>query len=77
MVDGPRYLILGVRDNGPAERVLVGIANDEIASAEACYEEEIERYIEPVLPIELHSLELDGSMLLMLALNHCSEPPIC
>ncbi len=75
LVDGPRYLILGVRDNGPDERSFAGLLAKEVAEAGELYPPEISRFIEPALAIDLQTLELDGALVAIVALNDCVEPP--
>ena len=75
LVDGPRYLILGVRDVGSVERVFVWLAEEEIAAAYKRYRAEISRFIEPALELDIQALEIDGAMVMVIALNDCEEPP--
>ncbi len=75
LVDGPRYLILGVRDQGPNQRQFVGMTEDEVAEARSIYQALISAYIEPDLAIDFNVLDLDGNAVAILSLNHCDEPP--
>lgn len=75
LVDGPRYLIMGVRGDGPDDRVFVGISEAELSEARELYRVELSRFIEPPLEIDLESLELDGVTVAILALNDCVAPP--
>jgi len=75
LVDGPRYLIMGVRDHGPGEREIVGITDDELRYARESYPSLVERYIEPALSLEMRAAELDGSRALILALRAVDDPP--
>jgi len=75
LVDGPRYLIMGVRDGGPDDRSFVGISDEELDDAYELYQTQLTRYIEPVLKIDLETMELGGVPVAILALNDCAEPP--
>jgi hypothetical protein len=74
-VDGPRYLIMGVRGDGPDDRVFVGISAADLSEANELYRAQISRFIGPPLEIVLESLELDGVTVAILALNACAEQP--
>ncbi|MCZ6476006.1 MAG: ATP-binding protein [Gammaproteobacteria bacterium] len=75
LVDGPRYLIMGVRDSGPDGRIFVGISAAELGEAHEFYQTQIGRFIEPSLNIDLKSLEIDGASVAILTLNDCAQPP--
>ncbi|MGI9259747.1 MAG: AlbA family DNA-binding domain-containing protein [Gammaproteobacteria bacterium] len=75
LVDGPRYLILGVRDQGPDQRKFVGMTDAEIAEARKVYQALILKYVEPDLAIDFNALNLDGNAVAILSLNQCDEPP--
>ncbi|HEY5624478.1 MAG TPA: ATP-binding protein [Gammaproteobacteria bacterium] len=75
LVDESRYLILGVKDQGPGERSFSGISDEEIADARGLYAELIERYIEPRLDFGFDVVELDGSKVAVLSLAACDQPP--
>jgi hypothetical protein len=75
LVDGPRFLIMGVRDGGPDERSFIGISADELSEAQELYQARISRLIEPVLKIDLQSLQLDDVAVAIIALHDCDEPP--
>jgi len=75
LVDGSRYLIMGVRDGGPDDRSFVGISNEELDQAYESYQTQFSRYIEPALKIDLETMELDGVPVAILALNDCAEQP--
>ncbi|MEE8543573.1 MAG: hypothetical protein V3S94_06910, partial [Gammaproteobacteria bacterium] len=40
-VDGPRYLIMGVRGDGPDDRVFVGISAADLSEADKLYRSQI------------------------------------
>jgi hypothetical protein len=75
LVDGPRYLIMGVRDDGSGERQIVGVTDQELLDARELYSSLVARYIEPALNIDLRAVELDGSQVLILALSAVEDPP--
>ena len=75
MVDEPRYLIMGVRDGGLDDRSFVGISDEELDEAYERYQAQLSRYIEPVLKIDVETMELDGVPVAILALNGCAEQP--
>jgi hypothetical protein len=75
LVDGPRYLIMGVRDEGLGERQIVGVTDQELRDARELYPTLVARYIEPSLHLDLRAVELDGSQVLILALSAADDPP--
>jgi hypothetical protein len=75
LVDGPRFVIMGVRDDGPDERTFVGISAAELSGVHELCQTQISRFIEPSLKIDLESLELGGVTVAIFALNACNEPP--
>ncbi len=75
LVDGSRYLILGVRDQGPDQREFVGISDDEISEARKIYQSLILAYVEPDLALDLDIVELDGNAVAIFSLNRCDSPP--
>ena len=75
LVDGPRYLILGVRDQGVHQREFVGMTEAEIAEARKIYQALILKYVEPDLAIDFNVLNLDGNAVAILSLNRCDAPP--
>jgi hypothetical protein len=62
LVDGPRYLILGVRDQGAHQREFVGMTEAEIAEGRKIYQALILKYVEPDLAIDFNALNLDGNL---------------
>lgn len=74
-VDGPRLLVLGVRDEVGGKRGLKGINPKTLPRLFESYRRIAARYIEPSLRISLRTLMLQDRTIAVLVLRDCDEQP--
>ena len=73
-VSGERHIVVGVKHRPDGTREFLGVRAAEFVDP-AVYQELVRANIEPELDIEYFSLEVDGTVLGVIRISGCDDPP--
>jgi hypothetical protein len=73
-IEGKRFIVVGVKDKPDGTKEFFSIPKDDIVD-QATYQQIVRENIEPSINFSYYSFELDGSLLGIIEIDNCNNPP--